>query len=76
MIKNKNLIFCFVFIDKDKKYRTFFVPSEDVAKYCKWQQKFWLDAEHKKPVKEGDMRKFRVKLDEKSPYEDNFKLFE
>lgn len=76
-ISDKNLIYCFVFIDKmTKEYRIFFVPSEEVAKYVKWEHKFWLDAKHRKPVKDIDMRAFRIPLDKKSDYEDNFSVFE
>jgi len=77
ILNDKNLIFCFVFINKTtKEYKLFLVPSQDVAKYCVWEHEHWLKAEHKRPVKNGNMRCFRIKLDETSYYENNFKVFE
>ncbi len=77
-IKDSTLIYCFVFLpaDKTQKPRTFFVPSKDVAEYCKSGHQHWLKAEHKKKVKDTDIRSFRIKPDEKSQSEDNFSLFE
>ncbi len=52
VLNDKNLIFCFVFINKTtKEYKLFLVPSQDVAKYCVWEHEHWLKAEHKRPVK-------------------------
>lgn len=77
-IKDNSLNYCFVYMPKDKniKSRIFIVPSKDVAEYVVWQHQHWLKAEHKKEVKDSDMRRFRIALDKPSPYEDNFKVFE
>ncbi len=77
-LNDSSLIFCFVFLSKDKsqKPKTFFVPSKKVADYVKSQHQVWLDSEHKKAVKDTTIRSFRVLVDTKSPYEDNFSLFE
>ncbi|HQF82762.1 MAG TPA: hypothetical protein PK255_03610 [Candidatus Pacearchaeota archaeon] len=77
-IKYKDLIYCFVFLPEDKKLKpkTFFVDSEKVAEYVKWEHNIYLKAEHKNPVKDTNIRSFRILLNEDSPYEDNFKLFD
>lgn len=78
-LDDKNLIFCFVFLPKDKsqKPKTFFVPPKEVAKYVKWQHQYWVDSDHKKPIKaETTIRAFRIPVDKESEYEDNFSLFE
>ncbi len=76
-ITDKELVYCFVYADKiTKKYRLFFVPSENVAKYVNWAHLHWLNATHKHPVKDNDMRTFRINVDETSPYENNFAIFE
>lgn len=77
-ISDETLIYCFVFLPKKKeeKPRTFFVHSEEVAKYVKEQHQKWLNLDRKKPVKDTNIRCFRVLLNKKSMYEDNFSLFE
>ena len=77
-IQDKNLIYCFVFLPQDKreKPRTFFVPSRDVAEYVRESHKKWLNLERKNPVKDTDIRCFRIVLDEENKYEDDFSLFE
>ncbi|MFH0961780.1 MAG: hypothetical protein V1820_03795 [archaeon] len=74
------LIFCFVYTDlkvSPKTYRLFFVPARRVANYCKWEHQHWLTAYHKKPVKDSEMRVFRVKaIGDTNGYEDNFAIFE
>ena len=74
-IKDPDLIYCFVFLPKDKKQKpkTFFVPSNDVAEYVKWQHQHWLK---NKQGKNTDIRCYRIMLDKSNEYEDNFSLFE
>jgi len=77
-LNDDSLVFCFIFVDKkEKSYKIFFVPSKEVAEYCKWENKHWIEAEHKKPIDEtGQMRSFRIKLDESSKWENNFSFFD
>ncbi|HDL02424.1 MAG TPA: hypothetical protein ENH20_01155 [Candidatus Pacearchaeota archaeon] len=77
-MEDDSLIYCFVFLseDENKKPRIFIVPSKEVAQYCKESHQKWLNVEREKPVKDTDMRSFRILVGEKSSYEDNFLLFE
>ena len=61
-VNDKNLIYCFVFIDKTGKEKTriFFYRPEDINLYLYTQHKKWLHAEHKNKVKDADMRIFRI----------------
>ena len=77
IITDPTLIYCFVYINKTTKgYRIFFVPSKDIAEYCKWSHQHWLKSEHKKKVKDSDMRRFLVKSEDESLFENNFSIFE
>ena len=75
-LSDKNLVYCFVFIDlKDKsKTKIFFYRPEDINLYIYTQHKKWLHAEHKKKVKDTDMRIFRIGLEhvDKNKFQDNF----
>ena len=73
-LKQKNLFYCFVLINKrmvqkgksnaeEKDLRFFVVPNESVKKYIKVQHRFWLKG--KKNRKDNPMRKFRIGLDDK-----------
>ncbi len=89
--EDKNLIYCFVFIDledKKKKPQTFFVSSKDVAEYTKEKHKKWWSnrksSTKEKHEKEGKemvsfpIREFhfdRLNIGKKENYEDNFELF-
>jgi len=76
-LSDENLVYCFVYIDKDtKESKIFLVPPNIVAKYVKEQHQKWLDKDREKEVKDTPMRKFRIRTDEDSIYEDNFKIFE
>ncbi len=79
-IDKKNLVYCFVFISKNKeeKPRIFFFQPEDVGLRVRWGHKTWLHSKHKKKVKDENLRWFRISLDnlEKNKYQDNFKIFE
>lgn len=79
-INDNNLIYCFVFIDKTGKEKTriFFYRPEDINLYIYTQHKKWLHAEHKKKVKDTDMRLFRIDLEhvDKNKFQDNFNIFE
>ena len=79
-IDKKNLIYCFVFIskNKDEKPLIFFFPPQDVGMRVRWAHKTWLHSQHKKKVKDGEMREFIISLNnlEKNKYHNNFKIFE
>ena len=75
-----NLVYCFVFIDKTGKEKTriFFYHPEDINLYLYTQHKKWLHAEHKKKVKDTDLRMFRIGLEhvDKNIFQNNFKIFD
>jgi hypothetical protein len=83
-IMSPNLFYAFVNISKDDNtFRYYVVPSSVVAKYVKEQHICWLKADHKKAIKEGDMRIFRIgRRGEQCPisipteeqYKDNWKF--
>lgn len=79
-LSDENLIYCFVFIDlKEKgKTRIFFYRPEDIRLYIYTQHKKWLHTEHKKGVKDTDIRMFRIGLEhvDKNVFQNNFKIFE
>ena len=71
-----NLIYCFVYLaGLDQLPKFFIVPSRKVAEYMKKQHKKWLNAPHKKPVKDTEKRMFRIEESDPSRYEDNWELF-
>lgn len=79
-VSDENLIYCFVFIAKTGKEKTriFFYRPEDINLYLYTQHKKWLHAEHKKKVKDTDMRIFRIGLEhvDKNKFQNNFKIFD
>lgn len=79
-IDKKNLVYCFVFINKNKKEspRIFFFSPEEVGMRVRWLNKTWLHGEHKMEVKDGEMRDFIISSNnlEKNKYKDNFAIFE
>lgn len=79
-IDKKNLVYCFVFIDKNKKTepRVFLFPPEDVGMRVRWAHKTWLHGVHKGKVKDGKMREFLISSNnlEKNVFRNNFKIFE
>lgn len=77
-ITNVELIYCFVFLPKDKSQKPglFLVPSKFVAKHCRDAHLHWWNSEHKKEVKDTDIRSFAIRLDEKHKWEDNFSVFD
>ncbi len=78
--EKKNLVYCFVFIDKNKKEepKIFFFPPQDVGMRIRWAHKTWLHSKHKKQVKDGDMRHFFISFNnlDKNVFKNNFKIFE
>jgi len=74
-IKDRNLIYCFVYIKEIDKLPFFFlVPSIKVAKYVKWQHEYWLSTRTKK-VKETTMRRFRIEIDDPDNYQNKWDIF-
>jgi len=68
----KNLYYCFLLIEDEKKLPKFFiVPSKEVAKYVKREHKIYLQM--RKIKFSSNMRKFRVKV-EGSNYKDNWQI--
>lgn len=64
-IKDPNLIYCFISMESEQeKPKMFFVKSEQVAEYCKSQHEKWLSSPHKRKVNDGDMRTYRIRVDE------------
>ncbi|MBP7088784.1 MAG: hypothetical protein KBB01_05760 [Candidatus Omnitrophica bacterium] len=63
-IKEPNLFYCFVNINKEgQSFRYFIVPSKVVAQYVKRQHKLWLD-EKETHSRSNKMRTFRIGLKE------------
>lgn len=79
-IDKKNLVYCFVFIDKNKKEepRIFFLDPQSVGMRVRWLNKTWLHGKHKNKVKNGEMRDFIISSNnlEKNRYKDNLVIFE
>lgn len=79
-IEKKSLVYCFVFIskNKDEKPIMFFLDSESVGKRVILLYKTWLHGKHKNKVKGGEMRDFIISSNnlEKNKYKDNFAIFE
>lgn len=74
-ICDENLIYCFVNISStDILPKFFLVPSKDVAKYVKWQHKFWL-SKRTNVVRDTTMRRFRIEIDDPNGYENNWDIF-
>jgi hypothetical protein len=75
-INDPNLIYCFISMESEQvKPKMFFVESERVAEYCKWQHEKWLTSPHKREFNDGDMRTYRIRVeDEDKGY--NFSIFD
>lgn len=74
-IAESNLIYCFVYIESVEQLPIFFlVPSQEVAEYVKWQHEYWLST-REKAVKDSDMRKFRIAIDDPNQFRDNWEIF-
>lgn len=74
-VSESDLIYCFVALSTfDELPRFFLVPSRTVAKYATWQHRTWLDAVHRRPVKDNTMRKFRVELSDPNKYQENWSI--
>ncbi len=75
-----NLIYCFVFIDKNKceEPRIFFLDPQSVGMRVRWLNKTWLHGKHKKKVKDSVMRDFIISSNnlEKNKYRNNFAIFD
>jgi len=69
-----NLIFCFVHLaDNDHLPKFYLVPSKDVAKQVRQSHQFWLK---RRNVKDTSIRTFRIHLDNRNGYENNWNVFE
>ena len=79
-IDKENLVYCFVFIskNKDEKPRIFFLDPQSVGMRVRWLNKTWLHGKHRNKVKDGEMRDFIISSHnlEKNKYNDNFVIFE
>jgi len=75
-IIESNLIYCFVYIQCLEQLPIFFlVPSQKVAKYVKWQHEYWLST-RMRAVKDTNMRKFRIPIDDPDNFRDNWEIFQ
>lgn len=77
-ISEAKLIYCFVYLPENKALapQVFFVPSSEVAKYVSYQHKFWLkEIPHARPVKDTEIRAFRILVNEIKKWENNFAIF-
>lgn len=77
-IIEENLIYCFVSIKNADELPLFFlVPSEQVAKYVKWQHEYWLSTRTNWTEKTNTttMRKFRIETSDPKEYKDNWNIF-
>lgn len=72
-IIDNNLIYCFVQINSiDYLPEFFLVPSKDVARYVKWQHKFWMKNRN---GKDSRMRIFRIEKNDPKKYRNNWQIF-
>jgi len=69
-ISNKNLVYCFVLLDpgpeRSTRRRIFLVPAVEVARYIRWNQKYW-EREQRVKGRQGkvsSLRQFRVPAEE------------
>ena len=71
-----NLIYCFVHIsDLERLPKFYLVHSKVVSKYVKDSHSFWLNLKGDK-VKDSDMRKFRIEIDDPNNYENNWPILD
>lgn len=72
-IKDKNLFYCFVVLQGQGLMPSFFiVPSRYVAKYVRWQHRFWLKT-RKYKVKDIPMRNFRIQDNDPEGFQNNWR---
>ena len=73
-ISNENLFYCFVNLHEDKgKMPDFYiVPSKDVATHVAETHQMWLK---RSKGKDNPMRRFRIPIDDKKGYKDNWDVF-
>ena len=71
-----NLIYCFVHIsDLERLPKFYLVHSKVVSKYVKDSHSFWLNLKGDK-VKDSDMRKFRIEINDPNNYENNWPILD
>jgi len=59
--KDKDLYYCFVMLRKlEELPRFFIVKSETVAKYVRWEHKYYLNIKRSNKVQDTTMRTFRI----------------
>jgi hypothetical protein len=74
-ITDKNLFYCFVFLQDPGILPKFFImPAKKVARYVKWQHQYWLKTRESK-VNETAMRMFRIAIEDPDGYENNWDVF-
>ena len=76
---DNNLIYCFVLLEHlETMPRFFLVKSKDVAKLISEQHKEWLNMPRAegKSVIDGNLRKFKIDLDDPNGYEKNWELLD
>ena len=61
--------------DLDRLPKFYLVHSKVVSKYVKDSHSFWLNLKGDK-VKDSDMRKFRIEIDDPNNYENNWFLLD
>jgi hypothetical protein len=72
-IKDKNLAYCFVVLKGKGLLPLFFiVPSKYVARYVRWQHRFWLKS-RKQKVKDTPMRNFRIEENDPRGFQDKWR---
>lgn len=81
-LQDPKLYYCFVLLRAASEMPKFFiVPSKLVAEYVKEENTMWLKAPHRRPVKKGPMRTFRIGTAQGShglpanKFENNWSLF-
>ena len=76
---DSNLIYCFVLLEHlETMPRFFLVKSKDVAKLISEQHREWLNMPRAegKTVIDGNLRKFKIDLDDPHGYENNWELLD
>lgn len=74
-IKNKRLVYCFVYLRGNDELPMFFiVPSKKVAAYVRNQHNRWINS-RKSKVQDTTMRRFRIAVDDPDGYLMNWKIF-
>lgn len=72
-LKDKNLYYCFVVLQGQGLMPSFFiVPSSYVARYVRWQHRYWLRTRNFK-VKDTPMRNFRIQENDPDGFKDNWR---